>query len=360
MKTLYKYLDETAKAALKLQGQDGSMPAGHNGPYFDEETPVRNTGHWLITFLKAYEISGDKKFFDSAYKAVNYLLSRECRPMDAVFWHRKNPEKDFSNGLIGQAWSIEALSAAAGCFEMPEILETAGRVYLLHPLDEKTGLWRRVGVDGSFLAVDGTFNHQLWFAAAGALINKYLDDGEIGRRAGIFMDRILDNLELYPSGLIVHHVKPGISSKLRRAYYSYRVKNQRIKQETVSKAAGYHLFNLYAFSLLKICFPEHSFWKSGIFNRLWAYANSAEYEKALFDSEFGYPYNPPGFEMAFAMEVFERSSGKREKQEKWVSGQMRMCFDSNSKLMEKNTKDRNTAVARIYEATRLPDIRINL
>ena len=32
--------------------------------------------------------------------------------MNATFYCRLNPEKDFSNGLIGQAWVIEALVEA--------------------------------------------------------------------------------------------------------------------------------------------------------------------------------------------------------------------------------------------------------
>lgn len=42
----------------------------------------------------------------------------EARPMAATFWHRKNPEKDACNGLIGQAWTIEALTMAAGATDV--------------------------------------------------------------------------------------------------------------------------------------------------------------------------------------------------------------------------------------------------
>ena len=41
--TLYECLIKSAKKALSLQQNDGSMLAGHNGSYFDPETPVRNT-----------------------------------------------------------------------------------------------------------------------------------------------------------------------------------------------------------------------------------------------------------------------------------------------------------------------------
>ena len=91
----------------------------------------------------------------------------------------KNPGKDFCNGLIGQSWSIEALMYAANYFDIPKILKIAKEVFLLHPFDEKSGLWRRTEVNGSFLSVDETFNHQLWFAASGSLICQISTDEEI-------------------------------------------------------------------------------------------------------------------------------------------------------------------------------------
>ena len=54
--TLYDILVKSALAGIALMQDDGSMPNGHNGPYGDPETPVRNTAHWSITFAKAYEI----------------------------------------------------------------------------------------------------------------------------------------------------------------------------------------------------------------------------------------------------------------------------------------------------------------
>ncbi len=54
---LSNIIQQSSKAALQIQSDDGSFPPGHNGPYHDQETPVRNTAHWLFTMLKACEIS---------------------------------------------------------------------------------------------------------------------------------------------------------------------------------------------------------------------------------------------------------------------------------------------------------------
>src|SRR4030042_3738067 len=153
---------ESSDAALCLQLEDGSFPPGCNGPYHDPETPVRNTAHWLITMLKAYEISNDSRFKDSAWASAEYLLSPSVRPMNATFICRKNPEKDFCNGLIGQAWVIEALGIAGMQLENSKYIEVAQNVFMLHPFDHKAGLWRRVNVDGSYNSLHMTLNHKLW------------------------------------------------------------------------------------------------------------------------------------------------------------------------------------------------------
>ena len=70
---LYQLIEFSAAAAIALQAPDGAMPPGHNGPYHDPETPVRNTSHWLITFLKAHDISGRKQFLE-AVRCSHHLI----------------------------------------------------------------------------------------------------------------------------------------------------------------------------------------------------------------------------------------------------------------------------------------------
>jgi len=358
-KTLYDLIRQSAERGLILQKEDGSMPSGHNGPYFDTETPVRNTGHWLVTFLKVYEITGDNRFLNAASKAANYLLSEKARPAKAAFWHRKNPEKDLSNGLIGQAWSIEALSVAAQYCTNPDIIKTALNVFLMHPFNPETGLWHKIDLNGNDSTPDRTFNHQLWFAAAGSLLKQSSPDEDIVKRLNIFMDNLEVNLNLYSSGLIVHNLEKRGKTQIKKKLL--KIINKSPQDKVIYKAIGYHQFNLYAFALLKGSFPFHSFWESNKFKSLWEYANSREYEEKLYQSEYGYPYNPPGFEMAYALEIFGNAMiDKRENQDKWIARQILLCFDFASGLMTKGSKDPHTQAARIYEAVRLPDLKINL
>ncbi|PZD71764.1 hypothetical protein C1752_04445 [Acaryochloris thomasi RCC1774] len=354
---LYDFIVESANSALPFQNNStGSMPAGHNGLYHDLETPVRNTSHWLITFLKAYSISHDQRFLRAAEFSAQYLCKSEVRPMGATFWHRQNPEKDACNGLIGQAWTIEALAIAAQKLEMPELLDLAQEVFLLHPFNEEAGLWQRVGVDGSYLSFDLTFNHQLWFAAAGSLIAKY-GSSEIDRQVQCFISKIPNLFNTYASGLIYHLIIPkpvGFRQKLVNLIEEQKSIQKR--KMLAYKAIGYHSFNLYAFALLKNQYPSQEIWRSKKIKKSLLYAKSSQYFRDVQNNKYGYPYNPAGFEIPFSLHAFNVCD--RSEQEKWISSQFNICFDFSENMMSKNTDDPNTHSARIYEATRLSNMEV--
>jgi len=344
-----------------MQREDGAMPAGHNGPYHDEETPVRNTSHWLIIFAKAHQISGEQRFREAARQATDFLLSREARPMGATFWHRKNPEKDSANGLIGQAWTIEALITAVEFFEDEAPARLAEEVFLLHPFDEDLGLWHRTAADGRHLQLDFTLNHQIWFAAAGSLLIPYADEA-VRRRVDRFMDVLGRHFHTHRSGLIGHRMttafswRKSVKKKLKRIL--------RLDFEPAvpkEKEIGYHQFNLYGLSLLYDRYAEHKFWDTSDFRSACRFVRSDEYRQEVFESPYGFPYNPPGFEVPFALDTFSFVFGEdtREEQARWVSEQIARCYDSDSNLMAKNCPDPNTQAARMYEATRLSDLKVH-
>ena len=356
---LYDIIEQSAHAGIRQQGADGAMPSGHNGPHGDPETPVRSTSHWLITFLKAYAISGSPAFQDAARKAAAYLCSDVARPMHAAFWHRSNPEKNFSNGLIGQAWTLEALAAAADVLGNETCARLAEEVFLLHPFVERFGLWCKLNVEGSHSGLDLTFNHQLWFAAAGSLLPSR--DARVLERVQRFLDRLPQSLSLYPSGLIWHLLKSPakLQSHLKRSVYGIASRVRPTPhQDLYERALGYHAFNLYAFALLRQQVPEHPFWRSDQMARALAYARSAEFVAALDTNKYSYSYNPVGFEVAFALAGF--ACGERVEQESWVSEQLRRCYDLSAQLLCANSGDSATLAARLYEATRLPDLTVRV
>lgn len=361
MTKLFDLILDSAKAALPLlDSETGAMPPGHNGPYQDAETPVRNTSHWLVTFLKAHTISGREEYVEAARHAAAYLQSDAARPAGATFWHRKSTVKDRCNGLIGQAWTIEALASAAAWFPGQGFRRLGQEVFLLHPFDADLGLWRRVDVDGSVLSHDSTFNHQLWFAAAGALLLPGEDERQQQRIVG-FLDRLAQNMRLYPSGLIHHALAlgPPALDWLRRAKRIVQrvLCEKRLVSDSAAlrhKAVGYHGFNLYAFALLRHGLPAHPFWETEQVSKALAYVRTNAFVEALQKNRYGYPYNPAGFEVAFALHIFCESA--QEEQERWVWEQLRRTYDDDSRMLARNTGDPVTLAARLYEATRLPNL----
>lgn len=353
--TLHELVCASAAAAAGLQASTGAMPPGHNGLYRDPETPVRNTAHWTITFAKAFELTGERRYLESAARAAAFLMSPAARPQGATFWHRESPRKDACNGLIGQAWTIEALVRAAEVLGMAEALRSAEEVFLFHPFDADAALWRRVEVDGTILSHDRAFNHQLWFAAAGALLAPHADPA-VGARVRRFLDRLDDHLQLYWSGLIAHRLQSvrAVSSNGKARAIMRSLPSSAAKRHLKYKAVGYHAFNLYAFGLLKQRYPDHRCWKSDKLRAALGYSRGSTFRRRLDGNEYGYPYNPVGLEIAFALMIF--NGNDTAEQAAWCSRQIERHFDLDTRLMTRNTDDPATLAARLYEATRLPDL----
>ncbi|MAE94851.1 MAG: agl cluster protein AglQ [Deltaproteobacteria bacterium] len=358
--SLFRFLHHCAEAALPRQRADGAMPGGCNGPWEDAETPVRNTGHWLITFLRVLETTGDPRFRAAAEKSAAYLLSDAARPMGASFWHRMNPERDFCNGLIGSAWTIEALAAAGDALGMEEAFGAAREVFLLHPYLEDEGVWRVVNVDGSRAGVDPTFNHQLWFAASGALLVDRTGDAVIRERVGGFMDHLGWSFQVRSNGAIVHGMR--FRSLPRRLYQEFGIRRQgrAYWKAQVPKEIGYHAFNLMGFGLLHSSTSEHSFWRSDSFARAMALVGDTAFRDQLETSPYGYPYNPPGFEVPFAVLTFpalvDESTRAEENLSAWVDRQLAHTWSPETRQLDRNVPDAATLTARLYEAARLPDL----
>jgi len=350
---LYEIIRKSAEKGIKMQRKDGSMPPGHNGPYKMKETPVRNTSHWTITFLKTYEHTKEEKYLNSAKKAVDYLLSDKARPYGYTFKHLDVDYKIKSNGLIGQSWTLEALLEAKGHYKKPEKIEkTIEEILSIHPFDEKLGIWKLVDIKGDKNYYQSTFNHQLWFATMHALFGK--DSFE--RKAQIFMDRLDKNLNIYSNGLIYQGLLVSDFYRRFSLDFLYKQAKERLKKISKSrywKSVGYHSFNMYAFALLKQKYLEHDFWESEKFEKIIEYSKSKELKEKVRKNKFGLPYNPAGFEIAFALNKFEPES--LDEQKKWISMQLKEHFDWDSNLLNKNTINPKTLSARIYEATRLPN-----
>ncbi len=267
---------------------------GHNGPYNDLETKVRIYSHWSILLIKAFSISGDRKYRDRAIGFINYLFTKKARPYEFTFYNRNSNTKDKCNGLIGQAWAIEALMYANEVLNDLNYIKLAEHIFLLHSFNKALGFWRKREIDGTKLWFDMTFNHQLWFAMAGSLIGNDVISRQINR----FMERLNRNLQVYDNGLIRHFVYAGISTPI------YLVKNKILntnisKINLYEKEVGYHAFNCYALSLLKGKYPNHKFWNSRKLKKVLDFTLRDEHLLISNKSKYGFSYNPSGIETAF-------------------------------------------------------------
>ncbi|WP_090381990.1 hypothetical protein [Natronobacterium texcoconense] len=222
-------------------------------------------------------------------------------------------------------------------------------------------------VDGQTLPFDATFNHQLWFGAAGAILADLPWTSErVDDRVRRFLDELETNLRLYPSGLIFHPLKPD--STRRRLHLVRADERGRIgltfltssvplpsrRRQLEWKAIGYHAFNLYAFALLKRQYPDHEFWETEKWQRALEYVRTDEYRENVWQNEYGSPYNPVGFEVPFAMEVFD--IGTLEERRHWITKQFERHYNPETNRLDRNTEDPETLTARIYQATRLENI----
>lgn len=347
---------ESIKAELEKRIEEqtpkGSFPAGFNGAYGDEETPVRNTAHLLYALCSVYEISGEEKFLISAKSALEFLLNNEFITSSGYYLCRLAKNKDSSNGVIGHAWIIEALLKANDVLTSKDAFSKAYELWKLHKFNYKLGIWAIPG-NTNLPVYDKTFNHQLWFAACSAEFRKKEVDDQIER----FIEINLKNMDTYEDGVIYHHSFLGTNlGWLRENFVSGLratlsvVKYRRNKRKKRLHSVGYHAFNLYAISmLLEGRFKQKL--KSVIdIDRIVSVVESQRFISELENySEIGYGYNPSGIEIAYIYSVLD---GRRDKVNQWLKRQQTVTCNEKGFLLNKSP-DKMTSKARLYEIFRV-------
>lgn len=385
---LQSILEAVAESAIKKQDPDGSLSGGENGPHSNPETPVRNTAHHLVLFSKLFEQTGDEKFRDAAYQATEYLETAEARPHGYTFDHRRGAA-DRCNGTIGQAWTIEAIAEAGRVLDIPGLIDIAEEVFLQHPFNERIGYWKRVEIDGEVLCFDTTFNHQLWFAAAGGLLAGHHDvDPKIDRQVRCFLNRCRMMMGQRESGLFDLLSKPPIRLYPYVGYADNRGRmlavllafavpfwdHQTIRELTLrvtpisklpmssdeyyERLVGYQSFHLYGFALLQEVYPNHELWDDTFIQRGMEHTETDRFVRDLEENLYGYPYNISGVEMAYAEQVFGENCTSVK--EKWLSRQFEKCWDMETGMMSRNNPDPKTLTARLYEVARLDNLNLEV
>jgi len=327
--------------------------AGVNGPYNEPETRVRNLSHYISTICLAEKqnIKIPQNSL-SVHDALDELISNGHKPMNASYWCRSNPKKDFCNGVMGQAWVLEALTLYAECFNCKAALSEASRLYERHPYSDSELIWQRVAVDGMFLPFDSTFNHQLWFAA----VSSRLQNEMAKRHSENFLELLSSDLILYKNGIIKHTSPMGcrngsLKALVKKSVIKYDSLLSKERHKLYYKSIGYHAFNLYALAMLKEEFPSHLFWESKKFKLMLDVTKSKTFIDLVINNKYGMYYNPSGVELCFVGEIFNLG---REYCERFLNLQMKQTFCSKTnKLLVRNSPDYHTSAARIYEAFRI-------
>jgi len=189
-------------------------------------------------------------------------------------------------------------------------------------------------------------------------------------------------MTVLPTGLIYHPIEHLFESQLAEQFafktrirrsprdWLYAMKSlrfpkkpagenevrQKAKEKLMYKSVWYHAFNVYAFALLKQHIPDHHFWKTDRLRNITAYLKSEEYRKGIIKNRYGYPYNPPGFEIPYSLTIFgnlDRPDLVKLTQQ-WTNEQFRRCYNPETHQMDRNTEDPMTHTARLYEIARMP------
>jgi hypothetical protein len=345
---LSEIMIQLAVKALATQFKDGSMPEGHNGPWFDTDTRVRTTAHWALTYYHLYERHKEERFRQAAVKCCEFLVSETARPHNQSFYCRQSVNLERrQNGLIGQAWALEALTEIGAKETHKPYMAIAKEVFSLHSYSYKYHRWQNVYINGTTGPLDVTLNQQIWFGSIGQKLAQH--SAQISPMCEDFFAHLSQSVTFLEKGLISHKassIDASLFSKLKQAILPTSLPDD-MKLDKLSR--GYQSFILFAlFTYLKDR-------KAGI--EIFPFINeplrfsldktNTEFYKR---NEYCYGYNVTGIELAFICECMGDSGSAQW----WLNQQFSHTYDPSKKeFLSANVSDVTISQARIYEATRL-------
>lgn len=323
-----------------INNNSSFMPSGHNGPYYDVETPVRNTAHWLVIYSCLWKYTKQERYHKVAKRLLSYLLDCEFISSNYVYIQRQKHGKDWCNGVIGQAWVIEAFAVAGECLDNTNISSFQQKVVNSFEFDRNTKAWSRIDPYTGKKRIDYTLNHQLWYASSLSMLDDSKHDQDIIR----FLTALKDNGFRVRSDGRVCHLMYSTSLKgllLRGVYFL----NWFRRREALNiKEVGYHLYNMYPLARLCFKFPDHELFHGESYKLAEEYSFSDKFKDLLQSNKYAYPYNAPGFEV----DILCRLLGNNEADYFWDK-QIESTYLYGAKAFGKNSPDGLILNARIYE-----------
>lgn len=334
--------------------------AGCNGPYKMVQLPTRNTAHWIISFSIMYKFTGDMEYRRIVWRFTKYLVDAVKKDNYAV----RYLEDEFN--IIGLAWVIEALLYASDLLDDVEPLRIAEKIFLSQQYDKKKHIWIAVNGEGKELGVDVAFNHNLWFAMAGAKLCKKEQCDEIEFEVSDFLKFMDKQFLSYRNGLICHFIKNSgdvfrdVKHLVRKMIFQVTGKDFPWKKRNwVEYERAYHLFSVYAFAQLKLLYPDLDLFQNKKMRKVLAYSSNINhfitFEHAF---SYSYAYNSPAYEYPLVQKVFFPENFVDP--EKVFKVHCDTIFDEKTKVFSKNTVDVDTLNARVYETMQLYELESNV
>jgi len=350
------------------------IPGGNNGPYYNEETNVRNLAHWCVIFASRCKKTSDERYKAALKITADAILNSEHYNGKGVYRCRYTKVADEVNGTIGPAWIIEGLIYAARVLEDNRYYDRAVEIFSVIPFNSSLGIWNRINTQNKVLSVDTTFNHQLWLAAAGAMICSYKNVPEIEKQLRRFCDRLPVLMTIRRDGRIAHFTlndQNGILGYPGRIYRDLKSDIAELlgRPSFAYKEAGYHAFNLYGFAILK----ENAgfdipFLASAKFQKCIDYVKTKKYYESLLKADrnldvtkvptklkvdfnvFSFAYNSSAFELPRVLKCFGTEAEEAKKIcAPFMEAQIKLTYDNDEKAFSKNTDDPFVLTTRIYE-----------
>lgn len=370
-------LNEIIEIYVRKIEEKGFADAGNNGSYHCNDTPSRNSAHWIITFAYEYENTHNSKYLKIINLLAEYLLLQQKKTKNGTILCMSSPGFDDINGLIGQAWIIEGLVSAYRVTKDNRYIQAAKCMFKSQIYDLEKHYWKRVDTNNNVLGYDIAFNHQLWFAVSGAMVNKYDRDNDITFYVNDFVDNLNEHFLIKNNGRICHFgdlkpkkgkkkiIKELLISLLPHSIWKHNPDKLRVEVYENS----YQLFNLYGFALLyNNGYEDHPFFKTDRFTKALDYALDIDYLNYTFNvkqynsgpvladvrnsiAKFSYGYNSPAFEYGYVVETF-KNNADTEKVIELLNIQNNLCYSEETGMYSRNTDDANTLTARVYELTR--------
>lgn len=325
---------------------DGKFAAGHNGLYFDPETPIRNTSHFACLISRIYKLKKDKELLLCLADIKGYFES--LSNVEFTHQYRNKNGKDKSNGLIGTAWHVEGLLALYEVFNEEWIVDYAIRQYKLYSFNHLQGYWDNIiEPDGTSLPADRTLNHQIWFAAILAKLLKVKTDKHLLECLNIFCKKLNNNHYCFPNGRFYHTMK--VDNFFTKTAVK-RILKPDYRLDMKIKEVGYQGFNLLGLHILsnnrKICCAS----LNKIIAKGYSFTSTKTYKRSIVNNKYGSSYNPIEIELA----VIDSLNSRGELAYKRISSFIDKFFP-NGEFESTGTPDNKTLNARIYELVYLQD-----